>query len=1038
MGNIVISCLLFCTFIFLNPRWCHCNGNSPNNSALRCIPSERAALLNFKQNLTFFDKDVSSSWQGEECCNWRRVGCDKTTGRILKLNLSGDDTNNLIKMEKLESLVYLLELKQLESLDLSFNDFGHRSIPRFMGSMKQLRYLNLSFASFGGLVPYDFGNLTNLQVLDMRSDWLSDYEIVVDNLGWVSGLRELRYLNMNHVNMSYSHDWIESLIGPLPYIRELYLSNCGLTLYKAVHKNSSTPAHLPPISYLDLSTNNLSEDILRILQNLTSLEHLNLLDSIHLPQFNFHGNDSRNLWGLVHNLCTLRSLDLSSNDLQGNFLQQRQNLSNNCFNHYDLEDLSIKSGSLTGYIPGWLGEDFRSLKSISLSLNKLSGEIPASIGKLSSLRTLDLFNNMLSGEIPVSLGMLSNLKELDLSANNLTSVASFYSFPSNLETLSLGGNRLSGKIPTSIGQLSKLKRLSIDGNPLEGVFLSEPHFSNLSSLTYLNIDDTLLTLNLSSEWVPPFQLQLFSAVNCKINGRFPPWLLTQKNLSSLTLSNANISGEMPRWFHTMQLIDYVDLSNNNLSGSPILPINFYIIDLSNNSLSGDFVLNDRKTEVYLQANRIDLTNNSIAGPLPENLGHIMPNLELLLLANNQITGPIPRSLCQLTSLSNLDIQNNRLSGVIPNCWANISTLLYVSLSYNKLKGHIPCFNNRDSFKFGLGVQFYLHLNDNMLSGEIPSCLSDLPNLQILDIGGNQLSGKMNKWFRAENLSELKILRLKGNKFSGTIPWQICSLPQLQLLDLGNNQFTGYIPRCLSNLTAMTSPNDSIIPYLSDVSEVYQGIERTYTSSVAYLVDIDLSCNNLVGSIPDDITKLSGLLSLNLSCNKLSGTIPENIGGLKSLIALDLSNNKLRGTIPTSMGQLYKLSHLNLSYNNLSGEIPTGNQLQTLSDQASVYAGNPYLCGDFLPRKCKSKADELGKGTRDKGNGDKEKKLKKMGFDLVVVSGFATGFWGVVGCLVLNSRWRHEFFRRLEDGYNWLYVIVVLKVRVLKAKMKRGE
>ncbi|XP_074284264.1 uncharacterized protein LOC141608817 [Silene latifolia] len=166
------------------------------------------------------------------------------------------------------------------------------------------------------------------------------------------------------------------------------------------------------------------------------------------------------------------------------------------------------------------------------------------------------------------------------------------------------------------------------------------------------------------------------------------------------------------------------------------------------------------------------------------------------------------------------------------------------------------------------------------------------------------------------------------------------------------------------------------------------------STLQYLVDIDLSCNNLVGSIPDDMSNITDLLNLNLSYNQLSGTMPENIGNLKSLISLDLSKNKLRGSIPTSMGELYSLSHLNLSYNNLSGQIPAGNQLQILSDQASIYAGNPYLCGDFLPTKCKSKADELGKGTCNEGNVDNEKKLKKMGLDFVVMSGFATGFWEV--------------------------------------------
>ncbi|XP_074284283.1 receptor-like protein EIX2 [Silene latifolia] len=546
--------------------------------------------------------------------------------------------------------------------------------------------------------------------------------------------------------------------------------------------------------------------------------------------------------------------------------------------------------------------------------------------------------------------------------------------------------------------------------------------------------DTMLTLNLSSDWVPPFQLQYLSANDCKINGQLPPWLQTQKNLSVLSLSNSNISGFIPRWFHKMQQLDYVDLSNNKIDGSPIFPINFSTMYLKNNSLSGGFLSNGGELEIYRYAKILYLSNNFFSGPILEGLAHIMPNLEALSLSNNQISGPMPNSLCQLKSLNALDIRNNSLSGVIPNCWANISTIFFVHLSHNKLEGHIPCFNNRDSGKLEMGDQVYLHLNDNMLSGEIPSCLTDLINLTTLDIGGNRLSGKMRKWFRAEKFQELKILRLRDNKFSGIIPRQICSLPQLQIMDLGHNQFTGSIPGCLSNLTAMTSPNASQSIDIGDVSEVIQGIERAYTSTLPYLVDIDLSCNNLVGSIPDDMTKISGLLSLNLSYNQLSGNIPENIGGLKSLVSLELSKNKLWGNIPTSIGEIYTLSHLNLSYNNLSGRIPTGNQLQTLSDQASIYGINPYLCGDFLPKKCKGKVGKQDKGRSDDGNEDNEEKLVKMGFDLVVMSGFATGFWGVVGCLLLNRRWRHAVFQRVEDSYYWVYDVVA--ARMAKANINR--
>lgn len=72
--------------------------------------------------------------------------------------------------------------------------------------------------------------------------------------------------------------------------------------------------------------------------------------------------------------------------------------------------------------------------------------------------------------------------------------------------------------------------------------------------------------------------------------------------------------------------------------------------------------------------------------------------------------------------------------------------------------------------------------------------------------------------------------------------------------------------------------------------------------------------------------------------------------MKSLESLDLSSNDLVGKIPDSLSKLSFLSHLNLSNNNLHGHIPSGHQLQTLDDPG-IYDGNPGLCGAPLPRKC---------------------------------------------------------------------------------------
>ncbi|XP_074284291.1 uncharacterized protein LOC141608842 [Silene latifolia] len=178
MGNIVKTCLLIYTFIFFNTtRCCSCKASNSANHLItvKCKPSERAALLNFKHNLTYFDKEVSSSWESEECCEWRRVSCDNTTGHILKLDLNGVDNNHLLKMEKLESLAYLLELKQLERLDLSYNNFSYSSIPSLMGLMKQLRHLNFSSSSLSGLVPCQLGQIPTGNQLQALSDQASVY-----------------------------------------------------------------------------------------------------------------------------------------------------------------------------------------------------------------------------------------------------------------------------------------------------------------------------------------------------------------------------------------------------------------------------------------------------------------------------------------------------------------------------------------------------------------------------------------------------------------------------------------------------------------------------------------------------------------------------------------------------------------------------------------------------------------------------------------------------------------------------------------------
>jgi hypothetical protein len=100
-------------------------------------------------------------------------------------------------------------------------------------------------------------------------------------------------------------------------------------------------------------------------------------------------------------------------------------------------------------------------------------------------------------------------------------------------------------------------------------------------------------------------------------------------------------------------------------------------------------------------------------------------------------------------------------------------------------------------------------------------------------------------------------------------------------------------------------------------------------------------NNLFnGSIPKSLNK--GLVVLNLSMNELSGTIPEAIGNIHGLQQLSLAHNNLSGPIPEILQNLASLSMLDLSFNNLQGEVPKEGIFRNLANLSIT--GNNDLCG----------------------------------------------------------------------------------------------
>ncbi|KAA3468846.1 LRR receptor-like serine/threonine-protein kinase ERECTA [Gossypium australe] len=66
--------------------------------SVRCIATEGRALFNFKKGLTVVaNRLVSWTSEEEECCNWIGVGCNNSTGYVVKLDLDGMFTTGEIE-----------------------------------------------------------------------------------------------------------------------------------------------------------------------------------------------------------------------------------------------------------------------------------------------------------------------------------------------------------------------------------------------------------------------------------------------------------------------------------------------------------------------------------------------------------------------------------------------------------------------------------------------------------------------------------------------------------------------------------------------------------------------------------------------------------------------------------------------------------------------------------------------------------------------------------------------------------------------------
>jgi protein brassinosteroid insensitive 1 len=323
--------------------------------------------------------------------------------------------------------------------------------------------------------------------------------------------------------------------------------------------------------------------------------------------------------------------------------------------------------------------------------------------------------------------------------------------------------------------------------------------------------------------------------------------------------------------------------------------------------------------------------NLFSGYIPGSLGSLS-NLNDLMMWQNNLKGEIPAKLSSLKSLRNLFLDYNNLTGTIPDGLANCTNLNWISLTSNKLTGSIPIWIGKLEKLVALA-----HAN-NSLTGSIPPELGYCKGLIYLDLGSNQLTGYIPPALAKQSGKIMPNLLVKDWLFMSAI-----------IRDNG---------RCRHKHVTLEINgiryNDWMrIPSMRGCDIMVAQIRLTgefLTNNMSFLF-LDLSYNQLNGTIPTEISAMQSLIVLYLEHNYLSGQLPPEFGGLNRLIYLDLSHNRLEGSIPSSFSDL-SLSMLNLSNNQLSGPIPQQGSLVTYPENA--FENNTGLCGLPLP-PCSSRS-----------------------------------------------------------------------------------
>lgn len=742
-----------------------------------------------------------------------------------------------------------------------------------------------------------------------------------------------KWLTSPHTSDFQHCDWLGITCDVGKYVTRVHLNGNGLS--------GVLPEELGDLMHLEdilLSSNPLLSGTIP-----RGLGRCRRLKTLHLANNSLVGG----LPAVLSNCTNMSSFDASNNKKLGGALPPEYSAWGDTITNF-----AVQGSAIGGTLPPEWGSAWRRIKIFHCESNRLTGSIPHSFGEFNQLMDFCARDNGLSGSLSSSFSAWRSLRTLDLSNNNISGTLppEFKSWEW-VNSIVIASNRLVGTIPDEFSAWFRISNFDLRGNQLNGTL---PRAFSIWGSTYppsfrgptaFTVSQNQLSGSLPSQWgsswavialfsvshnsalsgtVPSSyggwaSLREFDVSSCGFSGTLPSAAMAEwSRLSTFRVDRNAFEGSLPSSFGAAwPSLQYFQVNNNRFVGG-VPPAysdwgsSVKHFDVSHNSLTQSL---PREFSSWSNISYLDVSFNQITGSLPTEWSS-WTKMRTFRCTDNQFGGSLPATFSAWgSSVTDVAFSWNRnLGGTLPPEWSVWSSLSALEFCGTSVSGSLPSAYS----KWGTSVRRFSGCTNNV-SGTLPPEWSEWSSIEYFfgqQSGGGGLDGVLpSSW---SSWSFVREMKLSGNRLRGSLPDEWGKLFwTLQEFDVGSNMLVGTLP------SSFAKEGDK--PRISRDLAVFR-----------------VNDNNLNGSIPPDYVGLAWpmLRELDVARNSLAGNIPPGISNMTRLVRLDVSSNQLVGTVP-DLSASRMLEKVYVHNNQLGGTLPiafSGSALRVFSASDNLFDG----------------------------------------------------------------------------------------------------